>query len=83
VIALRCTRSVRQRLHLSDALPEPAAPSAALDDWYVHLARFGHTELALASSERSLLTELLPARELRSSLEPPSAHRRASATHRA
>jgi hypothetical protein len=35
----------------------------------VHLARFGHQQIVIATSERSLLTVLLPAGELRESIE--------------
>ena len=35
----------------------------------MHLARFGHQQIALATSERSLLTVLFPARQLRESIE--------------
>ncbi|MGH9521494.1 MAG: DUF6933 domain-containing protein, partial [Terriglobales bacterium] len=44
-------------------------PSNRLGNWYVHLARFGHRQIALATSERSLLTVLLPARRLRENIE--------------
>ena len=36
----------------------------------MHLVRFGHSEFAIVISERWLLTMLLPARELRTSLVP-------------
>jgi hypothetical protein len=39
-------------------------------DWYVHLVRFGRSEFAVATSERSLLTVLLAARGLRAGLAP-------------
>jgi hypothetical protein len=35
----------------------------------VHLGRFGHQQIVLATSERSLLTVLLPARELRQTIQ--------------
>jgi hypothetical protein len=40
-----------------------------LGNWYVHLARFGRNQIVLATSERSLLTVLLPARQLRERIE--------------
>jgi hypothetical protein len=40
-----------------------------IGNWYVHLARFGHQQIVLATSERSLLTVLLPARQLREGTE--------------
>ncbi|MGH8289581.1 MAG: DUF6933 domain-containing protein [Steroidobacteraceae bacterium] len=68
MLTLRCTRAVRARLHLPENLPLPQASSGVLGDWYVHLVRFGHVQLILATSERSLLTVLLPARDLRKNL---------------
>ncbi|MBW4052043.1 MAG: hypothetical protein HIU85_11395 [Proteobacteria bacterium] len=63
-MTLRCTQRVRTRLRLPEQLPETLASSDALGDWYVHLVRFGRSEFAMATSERCLLTMLLPAREL-------------------
>jgi hypothetical protein len=51
-------------------LPEPPPSTCALGDWYVHLVRFGRSEFAVATSERSLLTVLLAARGLRTGLAP-------------
>ena len=70
MLTLRCTQHVRTRLRLPEQLPEDSASSGALGDWYVHLVRFGHSEFAIVTSERCLLTILLPARELRTSLVP-------------
>jgi Domain of unknown function (DUF6933) len=70
VLTLRCTQRVRTRLRLPERLPEALASSGAFGDWYVHLVRFGRYEFALATSERCLLTMLLPARGLRTSLVP-------------
>lgn len=70
VLTLRCTRRVRNRLRLPERLPDAPRSSGVLGDWYVHLVRFGRSEFAIATSERSLLTMLLPARELRTSLVP-------------
>jgi hypothetical protein len=60
---------VRDRLHLAAQLPVPVKPSTRLGNWYVHLARFGRQQIVLATSERSLLTVLMPALELRNSIE--------------
>jgi hypothetical protein len=69
VVTLRCTRSVRDRLHLPRQTVSEAAPSTGqLGDWYVHLVHFGRPEFAIATSERSLLTVLFPARALRTTL---------------
>jgi hypothetical protein len=35
----------------------------------VHLGRFGHRQIVLETSERSLLTVLLPAQQLRESIQ--------------
>jgi len=70
MIALRCTQKVLRRLGIAGSIPEPAAPTNALGDWYVNLLHFGHKQLVMATSERSLLTVLLPARDLRESLVP-------------
>jgi hypothetical protein len=64
-----CTRVIRDRLCLSAQLPPPVQPSTRLGNWCVHLARFGHKQIVIATSERSLLTVLLPARQLRESIE--------------
>ena len=69
MLTLCCTKVDRDRLRLSAQLPAPVQPSTRLGNWYVHLARFGHQQIVLATSERSLLTVLLPARQLRESIE--------------
>ena len=71
MVTLRCTRSVRDRLHLPrQTVPEPPPSTGRLGDWYVHLVHFGRPEFAIATSERSLLTVLFPARALRTTLAP-------------
>jgi hypothetical protein len=69
MLSLCCTKVIRDRLRLPAQLPSPVQPSTRLGNWYVHLARFGHQQIVIATSERSLLTVLLPARQLRESLE--------------
>jgi hypothetical protein len=69
MISLCCARVIRDRLRLSGPLPSPEQPTARLGNWYVHLGRFGHRQIVLATSERSLLTVLLPARKLRQSIQ--------------
>jgi hypothetical protein len=70
MLTIRCTRVLRTRLCLSGELPEPPSSTGALGDWHLHLVRLGSKQFALATSERSLLTVLLPARELRTRLLP-------------
>ena len=69
MLSLCCTKVVRERLRLPAQLPAPVQPSTRLGNWYVHLARFGRQQIVLATSERSLLTVLLPARQLRENIE--------------
>ncbi len=70
MITLRCTQKVRKRLRLAATRSDSLSPTTALGDWYVHLAHFGRQQVVMATSERSLLTVLLPARDLRQSLVP-------------
>lgn len=69
MLSLCCTKVIRDRLCLPPQLPAPVQPSTRLGNWYVHLARFGHQQIVIATSERSLLTVLLPARQLRQTIE--------------
>src|SRR5579871_5425745 len=69
MLSLCCTRVVRDRLRLPAQLAAPVQPSTTLGNWYVQLARFGRNQIVLATSERSLLTVLLPARQLRERIE--------------
>ena len=69
MITLCCTQKTQRRLRLTAVVTNPSPSSAALGDWYLHLVNFGRTQVVLATSERSLLTVLLPARELRTTLE--------------
>lgn len=70
MITLHCTQKIRRRLRLPEALQDTLPPTNALGDWTVHLIQFGRLQLVMATSERSLLTVLVPARELRKSLQP-------------
>jgi hypothetical protein len=71
MLSLCCTKIVRDRLRLryQAQLAASVQPSTRLGNWYVHLARFGRNQIVLATSERSLLTVLLPARQLRERIE--------------
>ena len=69
MVTLRCTRLVYDRLRLPRQMPPELPPSTGrLGDWYVHAVRFGRPEFVIATSERSLLTVLFPARALRTNL---------------
>jgi hypothetical protein len=71
MITLRCTRKLLDRLGIPAAeLKVSTAPTNALGDWYVNLLRFGREQVVMATSERSLLTVFLPAREVRHRLVP-------------
>ena len=69
-ITLRCTQVVRRRLQLTRELPESPPATTALGDWYVNLIRFGRQQIIMATSERSLLTVFVSARQLRELLLP-------------
>ena len=70
MVTLRCTRILRDRIRLPQTFPEPPRSTGRLGDWYVHLVRFGRPEFVIATNERSLLTVLLQARALRTTLVP-------------
>ncbi len=44
-------------------------PTTRLGNWTVHLVQYGRQQVVLATSDRSLLTVILPARSLRTTLE--------------
>lgn len=64
MFTIRCTRAILDRLRL-DALPtDSAEPTTTLGDWYANRLNVGRLRLLICTSERSLLTVLLPARQL-------------------
>ena len=69
MLTLCCTQKVRDRLKLPAELPPPAPATTALGNWYINLVRYGRHQVILATSERSLLTLMFPAKDLRESLE--------------
>ena len=69
MIALCCSQIVRSRLGITGRPPAASEPTTRLGNWYVHLVRLGPQQLVLATSERSLLTVILPARALRATIE--------------
>ena len=63
---LRCTAVLLRRLqHLTQAGsgPEPA-PTTALGDWYANRLNLGRHRLILCTNERSLLSVVVPAKNL-------------------
>ncbi len=69
MISLCCSQVVRSRLGITGRPSAASEPTTRLGNWYVHLVRLGPQQLVLATSERSLLTVILPARELRATIE--------------
>lgn len=67
-MSVYCTRVVQRRLGITPPWSKGVEPTTALGHWYVHLARLGSEQVVLATSERSLLTVVLPARALRGNL---------------
>ena len=64
---LRCTKSLLERLGepiTSSEDPTPD-PTTVLGDWYANLLNVGHRRLILCTNERSLLSLVVPARDLR------------------
>jgi hypothetical protein len=69
VISLCCSQVVRSRLGITGRPPAASEPTTRLGNWYVHLVRLGPRQYVLATSERSLLTVILPARALRTTIK--------------
>ena len=64
MIVLRCTKKLAARLTLTPGV-EDCVPSNKLGDWYATTVSVGHQRFILCASERSLLSVVLPAREVR------------------
>lgn len=64
MIVLRCTRKLATRLTLTPGA-EDLEPTAKLGDWYAGLLNVGHQRFVHCVSERSLLSVILPARDVR------------------
>ena len=61
---LRCTQHLLGRLgHVSPAT-DPAEPTTVLGNWYANALNVGRLRLLLCTSERTLLTVLVPAKNL-------------------
>lgn len=64
MMTLRCTRRLAARLTLTPGADSLEATNH-LGDWYANALNIGHKRLVLCVSERSLLSVVLPARDLR------------------
>jgi len=64
VYTLRCTQ--RLLIRLGPPANDLVGSTTALGDWYANTLNVGHRRLVLCTSARTLLTVLVPARELRS-----------------
>jgi hypothetical protein len=61
---LRCTQRLLDRL--GKPAIEPVEPTTVLGDWYANALNVGRLRLVLCTSERTLLTVLVPAKDLHS-----------------
>ena len=67
MFTLRATRKLLDRLAVKGEV-ERHAPTTALGDWYANLLHFGRVQLVLCTSEKSLLSVVVPARGAKTSL---------------
>ena len=67
MFTIRATQKLLKRL-ASKGVVERRPPTTALGDWYANLLRFGPMQLVLCTSEKSLLSVVVPARGVKSSL---------------
>ena len=65
--AIRATRKALDRLG-GAAASDAESPTTALGDWYVNLVYVGRSQFVLCTSDKSLLSVVLPARRLKSEL---------------
>jgi hypothetical protein len=63
MVTLRCTKKLLHQLRTVPS-PKPRPPTTALGDWYATLVHTRPHPLVLCVSEQSLLSVILPAREL-------------------
>lgn len=70
MITLCCTQKLLRRLNVTKPEAVTIPPTNALGNWYANLIHVGRVQLVMATSERSLLTVLLSATDLRKSLLP-------------
>lgn len=73
--AVRCTRRLLRKLGTRES-PDETSATTALGDWFVREYNLGHHRLLLCTSSASLLTVIIPAKNL-----PDVANRLAAAVH--
>jgi len=66
VYTIRPTHALLKKLDRNAKSAESPPSTTALGDWFVRAHNFGRQRLLLCTSSRSLLTVLMPARDLRS-----------------
>jgi len=66
VFTIRCTQALLKRVAPSPPSSDSPEPTTVLGDWYATTLNVGRLRLLLCSSERSLLTVIIPAAPLRS-----------------
>ncbi|MFQ5551671.1 MAG: hypothetical protein ACE5FJ_10590 [Gemmatimonadales bacterium] len=59
---LRCTQRLRRRLPM-EVTVAPPVPTTKLGDWYANVLFVRHQHLVLCTSERSLLSVIVPAKD--------------------
>lgn len=64
MFTIRCTRPLLTRLKVAPVPAESFEPTTVLGDWYANTLNVGRLRLLLCTSDRSLLTVLVPARDL-------------------
>ena len=62
MFTLRCTRRLLERF--GEPAADVPAPTTVLGDWYANLLNVGRLRLVLCTSERTLLTVLVPAKDV-------------------
>lgn len=64
VFTIRCTQHLLRRLKANVVATDAMEPTTTLGDWYTNTLNVGRLRLLLCTSERSLLTVLVPAKDL-------------------
>jgi Domain of unknown function (DUF6933) len=63
MVTLRCTQKYRKAFRLPEKLPEPAASTTVLGEWYANTLSIGHNRLVHYMSGSSLLSVIVPLRD--------------------